>query len=59
MFFVSGFTPIDRENHIIKLFPICLRFGLENGKISNSDISSVCKIIKCIPLHWCYQLKFE
>jgi hypothetical protein len=54
MFFVSGFTPIDRENHIIKLFPICLRFGLENGKISHSDLSSVCKIIKCIPLHRCY-----
>jgi hypothetical protein len=47
MFFVSGFTPIDRENHImIKLFLICLRFGPENGKISHSDLSSVCKIIK-------------
>jgi hypothetical protein len=46
MFFVSGFTPIDRDNHIIKLFPICLRFGPENGKISHSDLSPLCKIIK-------------
>jgi hypothetical protein len=47
MFSLSGFAPIARENHIIKPFPLCLRFRPENEKkISHSDISSRSNIIK-------------
>jgi hypothetical protein len=54
MFFVSSFAPIATENHIIKLFPICFRFGAENGKkisfwsficVQNNEMHSIALVL--------------
>jgi hypothetical protein len=51
---VSSFAPIATENHIIKLFPICFRFGAENGKkisfwsficVQNNEMHSIALVL--------------